>query len=51
MESEYAHKIQGKFNSNGVLAKNIPLWTSAIRELANHHPFAEAPSYFYGEWQ
>ena len=51
MKSKYAHIIKGNFYLNGVLAKNLPLWESAIRELANHPPFGEAPSDFCGEWQ
>ena len=51
MKSEYAHNIKRNFYSNGVLAKNLPLWASVITELANHPPFGEASSDFCGEWQ
>ena len=51
MKSEYAHYIKGNFYSNGGLAKNLPLWASDIRELANHPPLGEVPFDFCGEWQ
>jgi len=50
MKPEYAYKIKGDFYSNGVLAKNLPLGASAIRELANYTPFGDELSDFCGDW-
>ena len=51
MKPVYAYSIKGNFYSNGVLAKNLPLGTSAINKLANYTPFGDALSDFCGEWQ